>query len=232
MNLIKTGITKLDEYFGGFPEGRSVLLTGDAGAGKTIFGLQFARSNCAQGKKTLYMSTEEISDDLRLQAKFLNLDLENYEKEGLLEFLDVSVLTHNAWDSNLRVLINKGNISSLLDNIPEDTQTLIIDNIGGYISRDKSVEFMGELDTLNYNLYTKGITALLVLDNATLKEFNDIALYSCHGSINLMKHENPYTGKRERVMDIVKMRNCKTPVQLVPYEISVNGGIEITSIIE
>lgn len=232
MNLIRTGITKLDEYFGGFPEGRSVLLTGDTGAGKTIFGLQFARSNCAQGKKTLYLSTEEISDDLRLQAKSLDIDLKNYEKEGLLGFLDVSVLTHDSWDSNVRVLINRGNISSLLDNIPEDINTLIIDNIGGYMSRDKSVEFMSELDTLNYNLYTKGITALLMLDNATLKEFNDIALYSCHGSIHMMKHENPYTGKRERVMDIVKMRNCKTPIQLIPYEISVKGGIEITSSIE
>ncbi len=232
MNLIRTGIIKLDEYFGGFPEGRTVLLTGDAGAGKTIFGLQFASSNCAQGKKTMYLSTEEISDDLRLQAKSLGIDIEDYEKEGLLEFLDVSVLTHDTWDSNVRVLINKGNISSLMDNIPEDINTLIIDNIGGYISRDGSVELLNELDTLNYNLYTKGITALLMMDNATLKEFNDIALYSCHGSIHMMKHENPYTGKRERVMDIVKMRNCKTPIQLIPYEISLQGGIEIISIIE
>lgn len=93
-------------------------------------------------------------------------------------------------------------------------------------------DFRDELDTLNYNLYTRGITALLVLDSTTSKEFNDLALYSCHGAINLMKHENPYTGKRERVMDIVKMRGSQTPIQLIPYEINATGGIEIISDIE
>ncbi|MDL5501648.1 MAG: ATPase domain-containing protein [Candidatus Methanoperedens sp.] len=33
------------------------------------------------------------------------------------------------------------------------------------------------------------------------------------------------SGSRERVIDIVKMRNIKTPVQLLPYEISSKGII-------
>ncbi len=46
-----------------------------------------------------------------------------------------------------------------------------------------------------------------------------------------MKRENPYTGRRERVMDIVKMRSTKTPTQFMTYEIN-NNGIEIVSGIE
>jgi KaiC/GvpD/RAD55 family RecA-like ATPase len=34
-----------------------------------------------------------------------------------------------------------------------------------------------------------------------------------------MKRENPYTGRRERVMDVVKMRSTKTPTQFMTYEI-------------
>lgn len=49
MDRIKTGITKVDEYIKGFPKGKSILVTGDAGAGagKTVMGLQFANSSCA-----------------------------------------------------------------------------------------------------------------------------------------------------------------------------------------
>ena len=43
-----------------------------------------------------------------------------------------------------------------------------------------------------------------------------------------MKRENPYTGRRERVMDIVKMRSTKTPTQFITYEIDSNG-IKIVS---
>ena len=38
-----------------------------------------------------------------------------------------------------------------------------------------------------------------------------------------MKRENPYTGRRERVMDIVKMRSTKTPTQFMSYEINSDG---------
>ncbi|MDP1552262.1 MAG: ATPase domain-containing protein, partial [Methanobacteriaceae archaeon] len=38
--------------------------------------------------------------------------------------------------------------------------------------------------------------------------------------------ENPYTGRRERVMDIIKMRSTKTPTQFLTYDIGANG-IEI-----
>lgn len=235
-NRIKTGITKLDEYIGGFPEGRSILVTGNAGAGKTIIGLQFAKSSCAQGLRTVYMSTEETSEDLRNQAKTLGFDLEKYEEEGLLKFLDISSLRRQELGPlmTLKFVVNKskGNFSNLIKDIPGDTQSLIIDSIGNYLSNKQPHEFRDDLDTLNYNLYDRGVTTLMVLDSATSKEFNDLALYCCYGAINLMKHENPYTGKRERVMDIIKMRNSKTPIQLIPYEIIAGAGIEIISTIE
>ena len=234
MGRIKTGITKVDEYLGGFPEGRTILATGDPGAGKTIMGLQFANSCCAQGLKTVYLSTEEISDDLRAQAKSFNFNFEAYEKEGLLKFIDISVIRARELGTmmNLRFLVSKGNFGKMLDDVPEDTQTLIIDSIGGYVTREGTREFMDELDTLNYNLYSRGITTLMILDNATSADFSGLAMYSCYGAINLMKRDNAYTGKRERVMDIIKMRNSNTPIQLIPYEINVGVGIEIISIVE
>jgi KaiC/GvpD/RAD55 family RecA-like ATPase len=80
-------------------------------------------------------------------------------------------------------------------------------------------------------LKERNITALIILDSATSREFNEIALFSVYGAIKLMKRENPYTGRRERVMDVVKMRSTKTPTQFMTYEINSNG-IDIISGVE
>ena len=62
-------------------------------------------------------------------------------------------------------------------------------------------------------------------------EFNESDLFPVYGAVKLMKRENPYTGRRERVMDVVKMRSTKTPTQFMTYEIN-NGGIQILSGLE
>lgn len=234
MNKVKIGITKLVEYIGGFPKGRSLLITGEPGAGKTIFGLQFANNSCALGLNTLYISTEEKADDLCTQAEVFDFELERYRKENILSFMDLPALGYEGAGVRvtLRFMFNKGNFSELLNDVPKDTDTLIIDNLGGYISKMTPHDFKDELDTLNYHLYTRGITTLIILDSATSNEFDNLALYSSYGAIHLMKHDNPYTGKRERVMDVVKMRGRKTPTQLIPYEITEGEGIEIISDIE
>lgn len=139
-----TGIKGLDDIIGGYPQGRSILVTGDPGSGKTIMALQFAIQSARSGLKTIYITTEEDETDLRIQCASLG------------------------WD----------------------------------------------------------ITAMIILDSATSGEFNDIALYSVYGAIRLIKRENPYTGRRERVMDIIKMRSTRTPIEFIPYIIS-DSGIEV-----
>jgi len=45
MDRTPSGITNLDKLIeGGFPKGRSILVAGGAGSGKTIFSLQFLYS--------------------------------------------------------------------------------------------------------------------------------------------------------------------------------------------
>jgi KaiC/GvpD/RAD55 family RecA-like ATPase len=100
---------------------------------------------------------------------------------------------------------------------------VIIDNIGSYTAKLTPYEFRDRFDLLIYDLKKRNITALVILDSATSKEFNEIALFSVYGALRLMKRENPYTGRRERVMDIVKMRSTKTPTQFMSYEIDDTG---------
>ncbi len=65
MNKISTGIQGLDnELGGGLPENTCVILSGDAGSGKTLFGLNFLLTGAASGKKSVYVSLNEPADDL------------------------------------------------------------------------------------------------------------------------------------------------------------------------
>lgn len=230
MERIKTGISELDNILGGFPTGKTILVTGDPGTGKTIFGMEFAKSCCEQGIKTAYISTEENACDLRLQGKSFGWALESFEEKGILKFIDITGKRVAEIKSALSISMDaqKGNFEDLIDNLPEGTRVLIIDSLGNHTSNLMSFEFRDRFDLLVYNLAIKGITALIILDSVTSKEFNDIALFSAYGAIQLMKRENPYTDRRERVMDIVKMRNTKTPIQLITYEIG-SKGIELIS---
>ena len=111
---------------------------------------------------------------------------------------------------------------------PDDIKVVVIDNLGSYTAKLTPYEFRDRFDHLVYELKKRNITALVILDSATSNEFNELALFSVYGAIKLMKRENPYTGRRERVMDIVKMRSTKTPTQFMTYEIN-SKGLEIVS---
>lgn len=225
MDRIKTGILELDEVIGGFPSGKTILITGDPGSGKTIFGLQFAYVNCLEGKKIIYVSTEEDASELRLQGKSFGWNLEGLEKTGYLRFFELA--GYRAIEIMTALCISmeavKGDFMQFCDNLPDNTDILIIDSLGSHVSNLTASEFRDRFNLLVYSLAKKGITTLVLLGGVISREFIELALYSAYGAIQLMKRDNPYTGRRERVMDIVKMRNTKTPIQLLSYEISSNG---------
>lgn len=230
MERIKTGISILDEITGGFPKGRTMLITGDAGSGKTIFGLQFAKNSCENGLKTAYITTEEDAYDLKMQGNTFNWNLGEYQKNNLLEFIELAGVRAKVTEVEISIDIDtmKGSFAKILEYIPNDTKVVIIDNLGSYTAKLTPYEFRDRFDHLVFELKKRNITAMVILDSATSNEFNELALFPVYGAIKLMKRENPYTGRRERIMDIIKMRSTRTPTQFMIYEINSNG-LEIFS---
>jgi KaiC/GvpD/RAD55 family RecA-like ATPase len=230
MDRIRTGIKGLDEAVQGLPISRTVLVTGDAGSGKTIFGLQLANECCKNGLRTVFLSTEEEAEDLLAQGESFSWDLRTFEKKKALRFIEMvgPRLLEIESAMSISVRSQKGNFESLLEHVPDDTEVLILDSLGSHTSDLKPTEFKDRLDLMVYRLNKRKISTLLILDSATSKEYNELAMFSVYGAIVLTKRENPYTGRRERVMDIVKMRNTMTPIQLLTFSIR-SDGISITS---
>jgi len=91
-----TGIQGLDEITGGgLPSGRPTLVSGGAGAGKTMFGLEFLVRGATQyGEPGVFMSFEETIPDLTKNAASLGFDLGRLVAEKKL-FLDhVAISRH------------------------------------------------------------------------------------------------------------------------------------------
>lgn len=69
-----TGIEEFDRVLGGgLVKGSIVLLAGDPGIGKSTILLQTGKTICANGRKTLYVSAEESSSQIKLRAERLNV---------------------------------------------------------------------------------------------------------------------------------------------------------------
>ena len=76
---VPTGIEGFDELVeGGFPLGSVVLLTGGPGTGKTTFCSQFLWEGLQKGEKCLYITTEELPDEIKDDASQFGFDFDEY----------------------------------------------------------------------------------------------------------------------------------------------------------
>jgi circadian clock protein KaiC len=84
-----TGIQGLDEItLGGLPRGRPTLISGGAGSGKTLFGLEFLVRGATQyNEPGVFVSFEESIQDLTKNAASLGFDLDRLVADKKL-FLD------------------------------------------------------------------------------------------------------------------------------------------------
>lgn len=93
MKRVATGIPGLDELMeGGFPEGRSVLLSGACGTGKTILSMQYIYNGAKKfSEPGVYVTLDERPDLIRQDVLRFGWDLRKLEDEKLLHIVDGSI---------------------------------------------------------------------------------------------------------------------------------------------
>ena len=63
----------------------------------------------------------------------------------------------------------------------------------------------------------------LVTDQLTGMPGAELALYSVYGALQLARRNNPFTNRRERTIDVVKMRNTRIPADIITFDIGASG---------
>ncbi len=92
MKRIETGISGFDKLIeGGLPEGRSFLVSGGTGTGKTIFSTQFLVHGAQNGEPGIYLTLDERPDLIREDMLRFGMNLRQLEDEGSLKVIDGTI---------------------------------------------------------------------------------------------------------------------------------------------
>jgi len=232
MKRLHTGVTGLDDIIeGGYPKGRSVLILGNTGSGKTILGISFIQQACSEGTKSMIIATEELPEDILIQSESVGKPLEKFYKNGTL-LIDKVYEERSMYAKDLKDLgvecIDKlqTNILGLLEKIPEEIECVLIDNLGVFTLNMSPNEFRGQFDSLILGLTKRNITAIIVMDLSSDSRTESIASYSVYGVLRALIKDNPFTGTRERLIEILKVRNTKISLDPIRFDIS-SKGIEL-----
>ncbi|VVB94916.1 Circadian clock protein kinase KaiC [uncultured archaeon] len=231
LRRVPTGIPGFDDLCGGgLLRNRTYLLSGAAGAGKTIFGLQYIYNGITKyGENGLYIATEERPEQVRENVKQFGWDFEALEDEGKLAILDACSTKIGVPSHEKYVDVRPFDMRSMLDQIIAiqediDAKRALVDgttSIGFYLQDPAKIRI--ELLKLSTTLEILGLTSFLtceIVDENTTSRFG-VEAFVTEGTV--LMHYKQTDNVRTRSIEIFKMRGSNHSQTIHPYEIAANG---------
>lgn len=235
MKRIKSGIPGLDELIeGGFPEGRTFLVSGACGSGKTTFGMQYIYAGAEYyGEPGIYVTLDERPQLLREDCLSLGWDLRKLENENMLRIIDGTVARLGFPTEEEFSLPSSGiDVDKLLLEILSSVKRfgakrIVIDSVAALgLSLKNESDIRRVLLKLGYMLGKAGTTAILIseIENES-KKFSKYGVEEFLSDGVLVMH---YLGVGEttaRALQIVKIRGTRHSEYLHPIEVGGRGII-------
>lgn len=216
---VPVGIPNFDRLIeGGFEKNSINLFVGDSGSGKTIFAVQFLVTGIAKGETCLYVTFEEKKDEFYSNMKNFGWDLEKYEKQGKLIFLEYT-------PEKVKTMLEEGGgiIESIV--LGKKVHRIVIDSITSFAllfdddlkRREASLELFSMLRKW-------GCTSLLTYEEEPIaeKKTTSKTLEFESDSITAIYYIRTKR-ERKRFVEVLKMRGTKHSREIFPLEISKNG---------
>ncbi len=220
---IPTGIYGLDKMLnGGLVKGRTYLIKGGPGTGKTILSMQFLINGSLNNEKTLYITLEESIEEVKENMNVFGFDLSN------IKLVDASPTGNRSiyGDLFLSFDIDVQGFKTMLENEfeKEKPDRLVIDSITMLrVSTGSETEYRRDLLALIGLLKRYDVTALLTSE---ISKDCCIEDYLVSGVIEL--HTMNVKGRMMRGIRILKMRGSDFDDTMRPYRIT-SRGLEVYS---
>lgn len=223
IELTQTGIDGLDEILnGGIVTNSTTLLSGNPGAGKSIFGLQYVYNGVEMfDERGIYLSFEENEKDLREAAESIGFDKwPEFVESGDIKVYDKQVLLReNDFSSSLELL--------LTDLEDEEYDRLVLDSLTMFElffedEREKRTYLLKFTDILREN----ELTTLLTNEQGAVFPDTDIGLENYLTDGNIYMIQTPTDTGVNRYLWVAKMRKQDIETDIYPMDISW-GGIDI-----
>jgi circadian clock protein KaiC len=228
---LATGIPSFDIIAkGGLPIHRTTLLAGTAGSGKTVFAVQFLAAGIRDtGESGVFVTFEESAADIRKNMRSFGWDLEQWERDGKLAFVDASP------DPNEEVVESGAfDLGALLARVRNAVQKVgatrvSVDSLGAIFSQfSDQATVRRELFRIAWALKGMNVTALLTAERTL--DYGPIARFGVEEFIadNVMVLRNVLDDEsRRRTIEIIKFRGTDHQKGEYPFTIVPRDGLVV-----
>jgi len=231
--FVKTGIKGLDSLLEkGIPKNKAILLAGGTGSGKTIMGLQMLINAARQGKKCLYMSFEESTDNLRQHMEDFGWKPKELEAKGDLLLKRFSIFDISR---SLDALMAKSEGELLIEAkpiiLPDGFKPdfIVVDSLTAIASAFRGREtYRSYIEHMFRYFEGLGVTSFMITETdqvPTKYSPTGVEEFLADGVIvlyNIRKGDI-----RENAIEILKMRGAKHIKKLVAMQVVSDIGIEV-----
>jgi circadian clock protein KaiC len=231
LDKVPTGIAGFEEIsYGGLPKGRSTLISGSSGSGKTIFACQLLVEGIRQFNEAgIFVTFEENVADLTNNVKSFGWKIKDYEKKNLWRFVDAAIPfeseTKIVGDYDLEALIIR--IDAALK--VTKAKRIVLDSIGSlfHYFQDPSVI---RRELLRIITFLKRKKLVVVMTSERLEEYGLVSRFGVEEYItdnviilrNVLENE-----RRRRTIEILKYRGSIHSAGEQSFVIDPQGGITI-----
>jgi circadian clock protein KaiC len=235
VDKLPTGIPGFDHVtMGGLPRRRTTLLMGPAGSAKTVFSGQFLAEGARRGEPGVFVSFEEPAADLRTNFATLGWELEQWEQDGLWQFVDATPVSgvddpeHSAY--NFEGLAAR--IGHAVDQIA--AERIVLDSFAAvFATLADAVAVRTQLRQLVMDLRRMGLTVVLtaesVGDHITESRYSVEEFVADNVVIlrNALEDE-----KRRRTVEVLKMRGAMHRKGEYPFTVLPGEGVVVIPLSE
>ena len=219
-DIIRTGIDGLDSILGGgIGERSTVLVSGNPGTGKSIFGIQYLYTGATEeNQRGIYISFEENADDIRRAAE--SVGMENWQE--LVESGDLKVYGKNK-------MLREGDFTATMDLLLEDFadesyDRLVLDSLTMFqLFFDDEKEKRTYLLKFSDILKQHGMTSLLINEQGAVFPETEIGLENFLTDGNIYFIQTPTDSGVNRYVWVAKMRKQNINTDIFPMEINDEG---------
>jgi len=205
---LATGVDGLDAITsGGLPAGRSSLVAGTAGSGKTLLAVQFLVAGLAAGETAVLVTFDERPEDLVRNAASLGWDLREHLDAGNLAIVD---LTPPRGETIATGEFDFGALVARVEAAVARTHAarVAVDAAGGLFTHFVDSGLVRrELARLIDCLRTAGVTALITAERTD--EYGPVARYAVEEFVadTVIVLRNPLgRERRRRTIEVLKLR--------------------------
>jgi circadian clock protein KaiC len=221
---VPTGIERLDAMMAGkgYYRGSSILVSGQAGTGKSSVSASFVDAACGRGERVLYFAFEESPSQIMRNMRSIGIDLERWVEKGLLTF-HASRPTLSGLETHLAAMGQQ-----ILKEMPA---AVVVDPVTNLTSVGSEIEVQSMLTRLLDILKSKHITSLFTTlvsgDNESI-DVSEVGISSLMDTwISLRNIE--INGERNRGLYILKSRGMKHSNQIREF-ILTDNGVKLTDV--